>query len=92
MNPFPIVPQCPKTGCGWPELSQLIQNLMNLLLYGAIPLAVIVILYGGFVILTAAGSETRFSKGKSAIIGAIVGLFIVFGSYILVILITTKAL
>ena len=85
-SPFPIVP-C-TTNCGWDDLSQLIQNLLNLLLYGAIPLAVLVILYGGFTILTAAGSEGRYEQGKNAIIGAVVGLCIVFGSYILVSLIT----
>ncbi len=86
---FPIVPKCPASGCGWPQLSQLAQNLMDLLLYISIPLAVLVILYGGFVILTSGGSETMFNKGKNAIIGAVVGLFIVFGSRILVILINS---
>jgi hypothetical protein len=85
---FPIVPQSPSGGYGWPELSQTITNLMTLLLYGAIPLAVLVILYGGFTILTSGGSESRYEKGKDAIIRAVIGLFIVFGSYILVSLVT----
>ncbi|HZX00875.1 MAG TPA: pilin [Candidatus Paceibacterota bacterium] len=72
----------------WDNLSQLINNLITFLLEVSIPLAVLVILYGGFLILTAAGSEGRYEQGKNAIIGAVIGLFIVFGSYILVSLIT----
>ena len=69
----------PKRRLRLAELSQTITNLMTLLLYGAIPLAVLVILYGGFTILTSGGSESRYEKGKDAIIGAVIGLFIVFG-------------
>lgn len=85
-----IVPTCPPVlsdgtgGCGWPELSLLAKNIVELLLWGAIPLAVLVILYGGFMVLTAAGSESRYMTGRKAIIGAVVGLFIVFGSLILI--------
>ena len=80
---FPIVPQSPSGDYGWTELSQTITNIMTLLLYGAIPLAVLVILYGGFTILTAAGSESRYEQGKDAIMGAVIGLAIVFGALIL---------
>ncbi len=74
--------------CNWTQFSLLIDKILGFMLTAAIPLAVIVIIYGGFTILTAAGSEGRYEQGKNAIIGAVVGLFIVFGSYILVSLVT----
>lgn len=85
-----IVPTCPPVlsdgtgGCGWAELSLLAKNIIELLLWGAIPLAVLIILYGGFMVLTAAGSESRYMTGRKAIIGAVVGLFIVLGAVVLI--------
>lgn len=80
--PFSVV-TC-GSNCTWDDFYGLINTLINLMVYAAIPLAVIVVLYGGFCIMTAAGDESRFQKGKDAIIGAVIGLVIVFGSYILV--------
>ena len=80
---LPAIVPC-TTDCTWDNLYQLINSLITLLLEVAIPLAVIVILYGGFMIITSGGSEDGFKKGKDAIIGAVIGLAIVFGSYIAV--------
>ena len=81
------MPNCPAGGCGWPEFNQLIQNVMNFLGVVSIPLAVVVIVYGGFLIMTAAGSEKRVDTGKQAILSAVIGLAIVFGSYIIITLV-----
>jgi type III secretory pathway component EscT len=72
-----IVPYCPPTGCGWEELKQLIQNIMQFLLDISVPLAVAVIIYGGFLIIASGGSENRIETGKKAITSAVVGLLIV---------------
>ncbi len=79
-----IVPTCPPAGCGWPEFNQLIANVMNFLLTISIPLAVVVIIYGGFLMLTSGGSEKRIGQGKQAMLSAAIGLAIVFGSYIII--------
>ena len=79
-----IVPKCPSSGCGWDEFNQLIKNVMNFMLIIAIPLAIVVIIYGGFLFMTSGGSEQRIAKGKQAMLAAIIGLAIVFGSYIII--------
>lgn len=70
--------------CGWDEFNQLIEKIMNFMLIIAIPIAIVVIIYGGFLFMTSGGSEKRIADGKRAIFAAIVGLAIVFGSYIII--------
>lgn len=83
-----IVPSCPIVNgspqCGWTEFNQLIENVMSFLLTVSIPLAIVVIIYGGFLFMTSGGSEQRITKGKQAMLSAIIGLAIVFGSYIII--------
>ncbi|MEK7640939.1 MAG: pilin [Patescibacteria group bacterium] len=61
-----------------------IQNLIEFMFYISIPIAVMFIIYGSFVIMTAGGSEDRFKKGKGVITAAIVGIIIVFSSNLIV--------
>jgi|SRR3989344_2151126 len=68
----------------WDQFYQLIENVMNFLLTISIPLAVVVIIYGGFLFMTSGGSEQRVTKGKQAMLSAAIGLAIVFGSYIII--------
>ncbi len=50
----------------------------------ALPLVVIFVVYGGFTILIAGGDPGKLQKGKKTIISAIVGLFIVLTSTLLI--------
>jgi len=50
---------------------------------GSLVLAVFI--YGGFLWLTSGGVPDRVSKGRKAMMGALIGLIIVFGAYVLVI-------
>ncbi|MCK4539814.1 hypothetical protein KAU09_01525 [Candidatus Parcubacteria bacterium] len=47
-------------------------------------IAVAIILYGGFVWMTAAGNEDRVTKAKNIIIAGVIGLVIVIASYAIV--------
>lgn len=47
-------------------------------------LALLAFIYGGILFLTSAGSKERVEKGRKAIIGAIMGLIIVFTSYTII--------
>jgi uncharacterized membrane protein YidH (DUF202 family) len=47
-------------------------------------IAVIIILYGGFLWMTAAGNEDRVSKAKKTIIAGAIGLVIILASYAIV--------
>ena len=47
-------------------------------------IALILILYGGFVWMTSAGNEEKISKAKKIIVSATIGLIIIFSSYAIV--------
>ncbi len=71
--------------CGtWSQFLELFYNVIEFVLKLSIPIAVLVLIWGGFLLLTAGGSEKQIKAGQSALIAAIVGLAIVFGSYIIV--------
>jgi len=66
------------------SLSDLLQVLVNLSVFilaisGSVMLLMFV--YGGFMWITSQGKTERVEKGKQAMIGAVVGLVIVFGAY-----------
>ncbi|MBZ1348994.1 MAG: pilin [Candidatus Liptonbacteria bacterium] len=69
---------------GWHQLLALFHNMIEFALRLSIPIAVLIVVWGGFLYLTAGGSEKQIKAGQSAIIAAIVGLIIIFGSYIIV--------
>lgn len=46
-------------------------------------IALLVLIYGGIVYTTSAGNESRISEAKEWVFGAVIGLFILFGSYLI---------
>ena len=82
---FAIVPACPilngAPNCGQNEFGQLINNVFSFLITISIPLAVLVIIYGGVMLFISGGSEDRIKAGKNAILSAVIGLVIIFGSW-----------
>jgi hypothetical protein len=62
-------------GCA--DLLCVVQRIVSLLYWVAIPVAVIMILYGGFKIMLAGGDPKKFSDGKKIILYAVIGLAIV---------------
>ncbi len=78
---FAIVP-C-TTNCSLGDFGALLQNIFNFLIGISIPLATLAIIYGAVLLLTSAGSADRISRGKQAITAALVGLAIVFGSWLI---------
>jgi hypothetical protein len=77
----PIVPQSTGSFC---DFLQLVQNIINFLTTISVPLAIGVIVYGGFRLMAAGGSEEGVKAGKSAIFAAVTGLVIVFGAWIII--------
>lgn len=47
-------------------------------------LTLLMFIYGGFTFLTSGGSSEKVSKGKNIIIAAVIGLIIVFSSYLII--------
>jgi len=47
-------------------------------------LALVMIIYGGFVWMTAAGNTEKITQGKNILVWAIIGLVVIFSAYLLV--------
>jgi hypothetical protein len=70
-----------KTNKSVPDIVHLI---INWALYIAAILAVIFIIYGGFLYITSAGDTAQSGKGRTALTNALIGLAIVILSYLIV--------
>ncbi len=90
-----IVPECGPTGpikdefgniiapqCGWTELLQLGENIVNTLIAGAFLITTLFLIIGAFKMITSQGSPNRLSSAKSNITSAIIGLVIVLVSWV----------
>lgn len=76
--------------CNSADLQQLIINVIVFIRDISIVIAVLFILWGGFLILTSGGSSDRLGKGKKSITAAIVGIVIVLAAWLAInIFITT---
>lgn len=67
------------TDVKWCDFVQLVNNIIGLIFYIALPIATIMIMYGGFLILIAGGDQKKVGSGLNFIKSAIIGLAIVFG-------------
>ncbi|MBN2197800.1 hypothetical protein JW698_01215 [Candidatus Wolfebacteria bacterium] len=81
-----LVPCGGNTGveCTWCHLMILVKNIVDFMIYLAIPLAIIMIIVGGIMIMTAGGSTERASKGRQILTAALTGLIIVLFSYLII--------
>lgn len=70
------------------SISQIIQNVTNVLLFVVGAAAVIGIIYGGFTYVTSGGDENRLRQAKEAIIYSVVGLVIALLSFLIVSFVT----
>ncbi|MEK7590099.1 MAG: hypothetical protein AAB454_00100, partial [Patescibacteria group bacterium] len=62
-------------GCGIPQFIKLASGIIKWVIqFLAIPLAVLFIIYGGFVIMTAGGNPSRMEEGKKIMKAAVIGL------------------
>lgn len=78
-----LVP-CNGSDCELSDLYQLGYKVINFGLDFAAIIAVVSILWGGILIMTAGGSEGRLTQGKAAITAAVVGLLIVLGAWLII--------
>jgi Zn-dependent protease with chaperone function len=69
------------TGLGTKDIREGVMAIVNVLLGFLGIIAIIIILYGGFVWLISAGSEEKVSQAKKIITAGIIGLIIIFISY-----------
>lgn len=83
-----LVPCGPGSGagaCTFCQLFTLAERVINFAIFNiAVPLAVIAIIYGGFVIMTAGDSTEKAKKGKSILTAAVVGVVIALASWLII--------
>ncbi|MBI5467401.1 MAG: hypothetical protein HY975_04295 [Candidatus Kerfeldbacteria bacterium] len=72
-------------GLGNADLKQTVLNIIRLLLGLMTLIAVALIIYGGFVWLTAAGNEENVEKAKRIISAAVIGLIVILLAWAIVI-------
>ena len=83
-----------KQDFGWNQGTDIKATLSNILTYILGFLSIIAIgfaIYGGFQILTAGGDDDKVKKGKTTLINALIGIFVVLVAYTLVGWIFTEA-
>lgn len=84
-NCDPTLPPSQPGSCDVSAAVTFLKRIIDFMLtYTLIPLAALFIVYGGFVILTSAGSEQKFAEGKKIITAAVIGVAIALGSYLIV--------
>ncbi len=69
------------TGLGTKDLREGVMTIVRVLMGFLGIIAILIILYGGFVWLTSAGSEEKVGQAKKIITAGIIGLLIIFISY-----------
>ena len=69
------------TGLGTRDLREGVMQIVRLLLGFLGIVAILLMLYGGFLWFTSAGNEEKVSQAKKVISAAIIGLVIIFISY-----------
>ena len=86
--PIALAQQGPDTGIDLPGKSrtfrQVIVSILNYVLTFVGLIAVAMLIYGGFLYLTSAGSETITKKAKSTILYAVVGIVVIALSFVIV--------
>jgi hypothetical protein len=66
------------------NITQLFQDIIDILLVFAIPLIVFFIIYAGFLYVTARGNESTISKAHMALLYALIGGVLILGAKVLI--------
>jgi len=70
-----------QTNIGNTDFITMIGNIINVIMGLLGVIAVLIILYGGFMWMTAAGNEEKVTKAKKLIIAGIIGLVVIFAAF-----------
>jgi type IV secretory pathway VirB2 component (pilin) len=88
LNSYAALVECgnsPDKQCTWQNLEELVQKVFDFALtYIAIPIAVLMVVWGGIQMAISAGDEGKFKRGRQIITAAAIGLLIVFGAWLIV--------
>jgi hypothetical protein len=71
-------------GCTFCDALIVAKNIIKFLSETAFAIAVVMIVYGAIVLMTAGGSEERVTKGKGIITNAVIGLVIALAAWLII--------
>jgi len=71
------------------SVQEFLFKIIDIILVFALPIIVLFIMYGGFLLVTAQGEPTKLKTGRDAILYAVIGGVIVLGAKIIVEIIKT---
>lgn len=86
-NPVGQQFQCDQTSglnCNNRTLGALFKTILQWALGIAFAIAVIFLIYGGFLYITSGGNEEQATKGKSAVVNALIGIVVIILSFVIV--------
>lgn len=78
-----LLPNCPNGICGWCELIQLGQNVIDFLIKISTVLAIAFIIYGGIMMMITSAKPEKLQASRSIIWSAVIGLVIVLTSWVI---------
>jgi len=71
--------------CGFCHIFALIDNVLDFVLFKILlPVAALMLIIGGFFLLIAGGNPEQFSRAKSILTAAVIGLVIIFAAFIFI--------
>ena len=71
-------------GCGWKELSPIVNDLLKNLLLAGVFIAMLMIMYAGYVLVKGQGSPDSLTRVKNIFKGIVIGIFLLTGGYYIV--------
>ncbi len=74
------------------DVNQLIIKIINIMLQVSFGIALIFVIIGGYMYITAAGNEEQAGKGRKTIVYAVIGIVIITMSYTIVRIVQNAAL
>ncbi|MBX4205204.1 MAG: hypothetical protein KW788_03420 [Candidatus Doudnabacteria bacterium] len=80
---FAQTPTVAANGCSGDSVTRCVNQIYIWSMAAAALLALLMIVVGGYITLTAAGNAERASRGKSYITSSLTGLALLFGAYLL---------
>lgn len=78
-----LLPDCPNGICGWCDLFQLGQNVINFLIEISLVLAVAFIVYGGIMLMVQSNKPEKLQANRQIIWSAVIGVVIALASWVI---------
>ena len=73
-----------KNICGFCDMILVGMNVIDILMEAAVIIVAIMMIWGGFLMMTSAGSESKYKEGKQKITSAVIGLAVTLAAWAIV--------